>query len=201
MKGEVHLFSPTLAKLFDGRVLPTFLKERLRGTLLGRILIWIRDQNRWISYRFRCFYLWIQRGFKTKRMLCYPDLPGAGHIIFTIAKISGYSLTRNANSHADLVLHWKDQTFREFPAILVNHRDRVMNLHCNDISKEKIERIFKEVFQYGSFIDPEKHVGKCVRKSNLNSRFLNKIVDCPMAERKQGFVYQRLINNKVENIF
>jgi hypothetical protein len=74
-----------------------------------------------------------------------------------------------------------------------------MNINCTDISKDKISQIFEEVFGYGLNINPKKFIGECVKKNNLNAKHDGIIIKCPVENIEEGFVYQKILNNKIDN--
>jgi hypothetical protein len=167
----------------------SWLKRSFIGRRLGR------TGRAWLGYRGRCVYIRVRSGRPGRRILCFPDLPRTYHKIFFICQELGYVLTADTGRPADLVLHWKDTTYREVPEVLAGMDGRVLNLHCNDISKVHLERVFRSVFGYGSIIDPLKHEGVCIRKSNLNAQHRNSLVRCPLSQRDSGFVYQKFIDS------
>lgn len=69
-----------------------------------------------------------------------------------------------------------------------------INGRCTDISKSRVEQVFAEVFGYGTLVDPSKHHGPMVEKSEINAAHDGRIVEGP-TEAKPGKVYQRLIDN------
>lgn len=155
-----------------------------------------------VIYSKACYLLAISKnGFKPKIALCYPEIPKTYHILFSILHKLGYKITSDINSKADIAIVFSDTTIRKEDSILTefSKKNKVINIACNDISKEKVERIFKETFGYGIGIDPKIYKGKCVRKSNLNGKHDGKIINCP-AEPEEGYVYQKIINNQDGNI-
>lgn len=71
-----------------------------------------------------------------------------------------------------------------------------INGYLDDVTKENVEKIFVEVFGYGTFIDPETYTGRYVRKTNFQGDKSGRIFSEPQ-KRVKGFVYQRLINNVI----
>ena len=167
----------------------SWLKRSFIGRRLGR------TGRAWMGYHGRCAYIRVRSGKPGRRILCYPDLPRNYHKIFFICRKLGYVLTTDTERSADLILHWRDTTFREDSDVLARMDGRVLNLHCNDISKVHLERIFRSVFGYGAILDPLTHEGVCVRKSNLNAQHRNSLVRCPLSQREPGFVYQKFIDS------
>ena len=51
------------------------------------------------------------------------------------------------------------------------------------------------MFGYGLAIDPTRHCGAAVVKSELNGRHDGRIIECPIAAPERDRVYQRLVDN------
>jgi len=136
-----------------------------------------------------------------KTILFYPELPWEHSMVLHICLVLGYKITSNIHGKYDLAFRWKDATFaRPEPALHQLAQTRpVINLHCRDISKSRVDQVFHEVFGYRANVDPRKHTGKCVRKSNLNAHHDGVILECPIAEPEDGYVYQILIDNRVNS--
>jgi hypothetical protein len=107
-------------------------------------------------------------------------------------------MTSKTNRIPDMVIHFEDATIRSAcPALQkISLTQHILNGDCTDISKERVERIFKEVFGYGTHLDPKTHIGDCVRKSNANAMQDGTIITCPIVP-EPGYIYQRLIENNV----
>lgn len=132
---------------------------------------------------------------KVKTILCYPEFPAWYSNFYALLSYSKFNVTSCTNKKFDYVISWKDTTFREVDETLSSlaEKFKVININCNDISKEKVEECFSKVFGYDSFIDPFTYQGKAVEKQNLNGRHEQaSIIDCPVPTTKPGFVYQKL---------
>lgn len=138
------------------------------------------------------------KGKDRKRILFYPNLPLEGHAMYQICLLLGCSITNNVTKSFDLAFKWKDSTFCVPDTILtkITKIHRIVNINSNDISKSRVGTIFYEVFGYSAEVDPLTFRGKCVQKSILNAGHDGKIIDCPIEELDEGFVYQKIINNK-----
>lgn len=138
-----------------------------------------------------------KNGFKPKIALCYPEKPKIYHVLYIILHSLGYKITSDPNAKADVMISFADTTIRKEDPTLARLREKhkVVNIDCTDISKEKVERVFKEVFGYGMSVDPRTHKGKCVRKSSANGKHDGKVIDCP-SESEEGYIYQKVINNQ-----
>ncbi len=141
--------------------------------------------------------------FERRTILFFPEKPRFGSVIYKICYLLDYHITTNKKERYDLVMVWQDKTFRD--SIYCNisklfHGKKVINVRCDDVSKENVEKVFTSVFGYSSFIDPIKYHGLCVRKSNINAKHDGKIIQCPIKRFDSGFVYMKLLNNKVNDL-
>ncbi len=142
----------------------------------------------------------ILNGRRTKTVLFYPEYPHKRTIIYKILKHLKYNITSYPKHSFDLAFYWEDTTFRiEQPALKKFHTEKIININCTDISKEKISGIFEEIFGYGLNINPATYSGECVKKNNLNAKHDGIIVKCPVQNYEEGFVYQKVLNNKINN--
>ena len=134
-----------------------------------------------------------KRGVK---ILFYPQQPSEYTTIYKLIKLLNYEMVNNPQQMHDVAIYWEDTTFRKKHKII--NDSKIINADCNDISKKKVEQIFKNVFKYSTLIDPTIYKGKCVKKSNLNAKHDGQIINCPIESPESDSVYQKLINN--ENI-
>jgi len=150
-----------------------------------------------VNYLFLACLHWFNNGFTSKTILVYPHYPSRRSTIYLIAKKLHYNITNKPAKGFDFALYWEYLTFREEYAYLegIVHKKRVINLYSRDISKEAVDRAFKTVFGYSSFIDPLTHKGKFVKKNDINAIHDGTIVEGPVEHVEAGFVYQKLINN------
>lgn len=149
----------------------------------------------------RYVYLYVVNFGKVKTILCYPEFPAWYSNFYTLLSYSGLYATTCINQKFDYVISWKDTTFREVDDTIksISENYKVINFNCNDISKERVEEYFSEVFGYSSFIDPLSYQGKAVEKNNLNGRHQAKIIECPIQTTKEGFVYQKLLKTSEDD--
>jgi len=148
---------------------------------------------------------------KRKKVLFYPDRPEPLFVIHKIFLALGFHLTTDPSEHCDIAIKWRNTIgtgnpfFPPEPALeeLAHNRPdlRILNMNCNDVSKERVSTVFEEIFGYSLSVDPSTYCGKCVMKSNWNGLHLGKVIECPTTVRRDGFVYEKLINNEVENGF
>ena len=143
-----------------------------------------------------------------KRVLFYPDGPVEFHALFKILKFLGYQSSSDLQRNCELAIKWwlafDGNPFAPVDSVPPINGDKnsaitVLNKHCNDISKNKINSTFEEVFGYSLSVDPRTHNGKCVMKLNWNALHKGKIIECPVESIDNDFVYQKLIRNELED--
>lgn len=109
----------------------------------------------------------------------------------------GVGLTDDPSDNFSLAIFWEDQTFRRQPEQLEKMEGlKIINFHCTDVSKEKVEKVFEQVFGYSLRATPDSAC-TLLRKSNFNGMHDGKIIEGPVGEEKEGFVYEKLLNNQV----
>lgn len=137
-------------------------------------------------------------GFKKKVILIYPDYPGSSTTIYKISKYLNYNVTNKLSKNPDIIIHWEDETYKTKHKSLepfLAHK-KVINLHSTDISKTYVDQVFNSVFGYSISINPKEYTGPIVKKSNLNAAHDGEIIEGPIQEIDDNFVYQKLIDNK-----
>jgi hypothetical protein len=72
-----------------------------------------------------------------------------------------------------------------------------INGGCTDVSKSRVEEVFKATFGYGSFIDPRK--SDVVMKTEIQS--IKDIAHRKACEPKPGYVAQRFIDTRHDGLF
>lgn len=186
-----NVYLKKLAKAFESGFL-----EKKNGAII-KIKDLFFDIEVIIYSKFSYLRALSKNGFKPKIALCYPEKPKTYHILYTILHKLGYKITSDINIKPDIAISFADATTRkEEPRLAdLNKTRKVINADCADISKEKVERVFKETFGYGTFVDPRIYKGKCVSKSSANGKHDGKVIDCP-SEPEEGRIYQKLINNQ-----
>lgn len=141
-------------------------------------------------------------GGNAKTILFYPEFPDWHSDLHSIVFFSPYRITSNPKEKFQYLLNWEDTTFKTRDNVLERliMKYNAMNLHCTDISKVKVEEVFTRIFGYSTFVDPLVYQGKAIEKSNLNSKHsIARFVDCPVKEVKEGFIYQKFLENKVDD--
>lgn len=134
-------------------------------------------------------------------VLILPEYPDKEfYTIVAIFLRLGYFATQDPDGSYEFALSWQDVTWQAPCAALerVSKRVPVVNLHCRDISKRRVEREFSRVFGYSSFIDPAASRGRGVRKHDRNA-LGGFVVDLPVEPGDAGetgeFVYQKFLDS------
>lgn len=157
----------------------------------------LEEVNMYFFYKIKFLLAFVKNGFKYKTAVFYPEKPTPKklHLSYKIMHQLGYKITSNPEAKADAYFILEDTTVRtpdpKIEELKKNHR--LINYGCGDISKERVEEVFQNVFGYGTFVDPETHNGTCVRKSSTNAMHDGKIVTCP-TKREDGYIYQKFID-------
>ncbi|MCW5714907.1 MAG: hypothetical protein KIT43_10385 [Bauldia sp.] len=119
-----------------------------------------------------------------------PDVPV--HFDYAIRRVCDLLGLRMAKARPGTspVVVWADSTEVTLPVPA-----GAVNARCVDIRKSTVERIFRETFGYGYAVDPLRHHGPMLRKSEQNATHDGVVLAGPLAAKDSGFVYQRLIDN------
>lgn len=153
-----------------------------------------------IAVRYRTRYLRkkLDKNHPRTTILLLPDKPDHSHILYKICNSLGLTMSSSTASRPDVVMAFEDVTKRRHHDVLtaLSAEHFVVNQRCNDISKTKVEQVFREVFGYGTFVDPATFQGLCVMKSDDNAMHDGTLVQCPTVPTRHDVVYQRVINNR-----
>ena len=133
--------------------------------------------------------------------LFYPDFPELE--LYTIVAVFNrldYFATTDPQAEFDFAVAWQDHTWCPPQPLLerIAAERIVINHHCNDISKQYVERIASQVFGYTTLVDPRSYDGRCVKKPNENARARGSIIHCPDSTHDPDYVYQVYIDTRDE---
>ncbi len=132
------------------------------------------------------------------KILLYPTCPPPGvYVISKMCASMGFQVVSANSEDVCLAIAWEDATHVDIAPV---PGVRTLNASCRDISKEAVARAFERVFGYGFHVDPTTHIGPLVEKSDRNGPHDGRIIHGP-AQAVPGRVYQRIIDNQVEDRF
>ncbi len=125
----------------------------------------------------------------------YPARPKPWYKLWNITKFMGMKYSDDFNT-CDVLFYFEDVTVAPVNEDLVERSNKkVMNGTCTDISKQKVQAVFKDVFGYDLGVDPTTYVGQVVAKSNDNAHHDGEIITCPIDKAVPGRAYQKFIEN------
>jgi hypothetical protein len=129
-------------------------------------------------------------GRKRYRVWFTPDRPRPWYVVWSAATLAGVKFVRDERQ-ADAVFWFEDVTLGAAPRI-PGHS--VLNAGVTDISKSTVAATFGKVAGYDLLLDPARHHGQAVEKSELNGKHDGRLVECPTAPQP-GRSYQRFIDS------
>ncbi|MFN0022336.1 MAG: hypothetical protein ACKVS5_00390 [Parvularculaceae bacterium] len=127
------------------------------------------------------------------RISFFPKKPRSYYAIWPVCQLADVKIVDDPQD-ADLHFYFEDREFRTGPLPAPSAKPS-FNIGCHDIRKSVVGRVFEEVFGYSLSVDPLKHQGAAVEKSELNGKHDGRIVECPVAAPRHDRVYQRLVDN------
>ncbi|MGB1296181.1 MAG: hypothetical protein ACPG6V_11945 [Flavobacteriales bacterium] len=133
-------------------------------------------------------------------VLFYPDYPKTGATLARTVRAMNMNITNNPKEGFDLVFFWKDETVvNDSKEILkaANLNENAFNSDCFDIGKKIVDETFEKIFGYSITIDPMTYSGRCLMKCNENALGEIDEIDCPVEKIDPDFVYQKIIDNTV----
>ncbi len=128
----------------------------------------------------------------------YPRRPRPWYQVWNVTRFMGVQYSEEI-SDCDVLFYFEDKTRSTLKTDYLGVPNvKAINGYCTDIGKDKVARVFEEVFGYSLEIDPTTFQGRAVRKSIENAAHDGQIIDCPIPQRDAGVVYQRLIENSYD---
>jgi hypothetical protein len=125
-----------------------------------------------------------------------PSVPATqDYSIVKVCAVLGYSLAPVANDRTRLCVSWHEGAAVP-PAS--GHSIRVLNAHCGDVSRRRVQQAFAEAFRYALTVDPLTYGGPVLEKADHGSSRSRRVLICPILRTEPGKVYERLIDNVIE---
>ncbi|MFK7808276.1 MAG: hypothetical protein AB8F74_10790 [Saprospiraceae bacterium] len=152
-----------------------------------------------LAHGFKALKHFFLHGFKVKTIYVFPDYPSKKTSIFKVADVIKNNLTNGSKKNARLYVYWEDKTLGNPDKYLSegDEQKKILNYHCRDISKEKVDAAIQKVFGYSTFVRPNEFVGKAVEKSDINAMHDGRTVELPLTDTEPGKIYQILIDNSI----
>ena len=181
---------------------PKLIRSVAQAALPQRATAYAEDKIRSVRFRARAQEFRSRYGLRPAKrpltILTYPEsiatMPGI--LLARLCSALGYHVTALPSREYDVAVKYQDATFTTPSELASLPVDRpVINRESLDISKERVDQEVEAVFGRGTLVDPTTYRGSIVEKSNLNSRRGWTVVEAPLAARREGFVYQRLIDS------
>lgn len=129
-------------------------------------------------------------GKRRYRVWFTPDRPRPWYVVWSAATLAGVKFVSNEKD-ADAVFWFEDVTVG-LPPRVSSHQ--VLNAGAPDISKTRVAEAFGRISGYPFLIDPMRHDGQAVEKSEGNGTHDGRLIDCP-APPLPGKSYQRFIDS------
>ncbi len=140
----------------------------------------------------------LSRSTKTGTIAYYPQPVGPWYTI-SLA-LAGTGIRRTSDwACADAVMFFDDRTRSDhtLPDGLIKDGAKRLNVRATDISKAHVGRVFLTIFGYELSLDPLTHSGLMVEKSDENGLHDGTIVQGPLRQVRDGYIYQRLVESTV----
>jgi hypothetical protein len=160
-------------------------------------LLLMGDARRWLGYYALVRLHSLAHLFRRDRpTICFaPTRPRPWYIVWAACRWAGVRIVDDP-AKADALCYFEDSTQGAAPDI--SHARR-LNFRCTDVSKSHVAAVFERVFGYPLALDPERHEGVAVEKSEANGKHDGALITCP-APRRDGRSYQRYIDTAKDGV-
>lgn len=133
----------------------------------------------------------------------FPERPTVYYAVWPVCQLLGVKLTADpmtANAVCLFVDSDNDEEADEraradLDRALGGSKRPVINARCLDVGKGTVGEAFEEVFGYPLNVDPTKHRGLAVEKSDANGRHDGRLVRCPIPAAGPDCAYQVFVDS------
>lgn len=135
------------------------------------------------------------------KVLFYPHRLVNFSEAFGILRLLGIPHTSDIKDpDVTVAFYWNVNTVSEYPKELQELEDSGIPVFnkITDVSKVKVDAVYKSVFGKSLMIDPTKHRGNCVKKTNTQAIHDGVMQMCPCSPQP-GFIYQKIIDSRFNN--
>lgn len=154
------------------------------------------DAAIWLGFYASVEFLRTRASYEKATIAFLPRRARPWYLIWAVAKLGGMQIVDDPR-RADIVMHFEDTTLTTGVGYVPLSGQRGVNLGCRDISKSAVARAFFRAAGYRLEVDPTRHVGPMVAKSEMNAAHDGRVVIGPLEAREAGQTYQRLIDNRI----
>jgi hypothetical protein len=128
----------------------------------------------------------------------YPQVPSSRSAIYRACLEWGARISNNPAhaSNATIVFRWQNATRWKADDVLRNiaATRHVVNIDCDDISKNRVNDAFAKAFGYCLGVDPLVYEDLLVEKSDDNATHDGRVLKGPLLHRQAGRSYQRFVD-------
>jgi len=142
----------------------------------------------------------IQNGGNLPVWVAAPTYPSKKTTLSKIARMNRVRLTNKMVTNPDVIVYFENATYGSASAVQEKYPNaRIINVDCQDISKERVHVVHQEALGYSMNLNPQTHIGPAVEKSDENAVHDGQEVMCPIESPKENAVYQIVLDNANDN--
>ena len=142
----------------------------------------------------------IQNGGNLPVWVASPTYPSKKTTLSKIARMNRVRLTNKMATNPAVIVYFENATYGSASAVQAKYPNaRIINVDCQDISKERVHVVHQEALGYSMNLNPQTHVGLAVEKSDENAVHDGQEVMCPIESPKENAVYQIVLDNANDN--
>ena len=142
----------------------------------------------------------IQNGGNLPVWVAAPTYPSKKTTLSKIARMNRVRLTNKMVTNPDVIVYFENATYGSASAVQEKYPNaRIINVDCQDISKERVHVVHQEALGYSMNLNPQTHIGPAVEKSDENAVHDGQEVMCPIESPKDNAVYQIVLDNANDN--
>ena len=142
----------------------------------------------------------IQNGGNLPVWVAAPTYPSKKTTLSKIARMNRVRLTNKMATNPAVIVYFENATYGSASAVQEKYPNaRIINVDCQDISKERVHVVHQEALGYSMNLNPQTHIGLAVEKSDENAVHDGQEVMCPIESPKENTVYQIVLDNANDN--
>jgi len=130
-----------------------------------------------------------------REVLIGPEQPLLPEVMWKVLRVLGVRAAGEQGPRTVACVHWSLATVTP-PSTVPG----AINGRCVDISKRRVDAAMRAVFGYDSAVDPRRHHGPLVAKSEENARHDGRVLYGPLAAPAPHTFHQRLIDTETRGL-